>query len=160
MRCWSSRSSTDNCATQKIRGASLCQCEFNFSLNIKASLWINMKYSSSTNGSFWEERPLGDRPAMFLYLYVDNWKSKIRISWVGRLTITRGWRVGFFNFGSGRVQVLEKIIGSGLGSGSGIGNIYWIKRVLSGIENLNWVFPYFVIDNSWSTWLDIKFGIS
>ena len=51
-------------------------------------------------------------------------------------------------------------VGSGLGSGSGIGNIYWINRVLSGIENLDRVFPYFVIFNSWSTWLDIKFGIS
>ena len=27
--------------------------------------------------------------------------------------INRGWRVGLFNFGSGRVRVLEKIIGSG-----------------------------------------------
>ena len=27
--------------------------------------------------------------------------------------VARGWRVGFFNFGSGRVRVLEKIIGSG-----------------------------------------------
>ena len=76
------------------------------------------------------------------------------------LPVGRGWRVGLFNFGSGRVRVLEKIIGSGLGLGSGIGNIYWINRVLSGIENLDRVFPYFVVFNSWSTWLDIKFGIS
>ena len=30
----------------------------------------------------------------------------------------------------------------------------------SWIENLDRVFPYFVIFNSWNTWLDIKFGIS
>ena len=69
----------------------------------------------------------------------------------------RGWRIGFFNFGLGRVRVLEKIVGSG--SGSGISNIFWINWVLSGIENLDRVFPYFVLFNSWSTWLDIKFGI-
>jgi len=29
------------------------------------------------------------------------------------IVFVRGWRVGFFNFGSDRVRVLEKIIGSG-----------------------------------------------
>ena len=72
----------------------------------------------------------------------------------------RGWRVGFFNFGSGSGIGKNYRVGSGLGLGSGIGNIYWINRVSSGIENLDRVFPYFVIFNSWSTWLNIKIGIS
>ena len=33
--------------------------------------------------------------------------------WWWSWSTVRGWRVGFFNFGSGRVRVLEKIIGSG-----------------------------------------------
>ena len=74
--------------------------------------------------------------------------------------VGRGWRVGFFNFGSGSGIGKNYRVGSGLGLGSGIGIIYWINRVLSGIEILDRVFPYFVIFNSLSTWLDIKFGIS
>ena len=69
-------------------------------------------------------------------------------------------RVFQLRVGSGSGIGKNYRVGSGLGSGSGIGNIYWINRVLSGIENLDRVFPYFVIFNSWSTWLDIKFGIS
>ena len=69
-------------------------------------------------------------------------------------------RVFQLRVGSGSGIGKNYRVGSGSGSGSGIGNIYWINRVLSGIENLDRVFPYFVIFNSWSTWLDIKFGIS
>ena len=72
----------------------------------------------------------------------------------GRVQVVpdRGWRVGFFNLGSGRVQVLEKIIGSGLGSG--IGYIYGINRVLSGIENLDQVFFGYNPDKGIFTWFN------
>ena len=50
--------------------------------------------------------------------------------------MTRAKRVGFFKFGSGRVRVLEKTSGSG----SGIGTVFFIKRVLSGNENIDRVF--------------------
>ena len=55
---------------------------------------------------------------------------------------TRAKRVGFFKFRSGRVRVLEKNFGfgSGSGSGSGIGTVFFINRVLSGNENIDWVF--------------------
>ena len=69
-------------------------------------------------------------------------------------------RVFQLRVGSGSGIGKNYRVGSGLGSGSGIGIIYWINRVLSGIEILDRVFPYFVIFNSLSTWLDIKFGIS
>ena len=69
-------------------------------------------------------------------------------------------RVFQLRVGSGSGIGKNYRVGSGLGLGSGIGIIYWINRVLSGIEILDRVFPYFVIFNSLSTWLDIKFGIS
>ena len=41
------------------------------------------------------------------------WFISILISFLFCSIVIRGWRVGFFNFGSDRVRVLEKIIGSG-----------------------------------------------
>jgi len=69
-------------------------------------------------------------------------------------------RVFQLRVGSGSGIGKNYWVGSGLGSGLGIGIIYRINRVLSGIEILDRVFPYFVISSSLSTWLDIKFGIS
>ena len=55
----------------------------------------------------------------------------------------RGWRVGFFNFGSGTDRVLEKIFRVGSGMDwvyTDICIIYRANRVLSGIEKLDRVF--------------------
>ena len=55
---------------------------------------------------------------------------------------------------TGRVFQLRVGSGSGIGKnyrvGSGLGLGIIMNRVLSGVEILVWVFPYFVIFNSWS----------
>ena len=54
--------------------------------------------------------------------------------WIGRDDLDRVRRVGFFNFGSGRVRVLKKYFGSGR-VGLGIGYLYQIPSQM-GIEIL------------------------
>ena len=56
--------------------------------------------------------------------------------------------VGVINFGTDRVRVLEKTSGSGMeyGSGWGIGTAFFINRVFSGIENLDWAFFGYIPD--------------
>jgi len=47
------------------------------------------------------------------------------------IVFVRGWRVGFFNFGSDRVRVLEKIIGSG--------RVWvWVRVLVSYIESIGY----------------------
>ena len=65
---------------------------------------------------------------IIILVIVSQWVGVLGVVWC--VSGSRGWRVGFFNFGSDRVRVLEKVIGSGLGLGSGICIIYWINRVL------------------------------
>ena len=71
--------------------------------------------------------------------------------------IARGWRVGFFNFGSGQDRVLEKWLSQ---SGLRILNQSGIIGCCNSWLCSMWVFSFLVIFNSWSTWLDITFWIS
>ena len=95
-------------------------------------------------------------------LVIISWNLWLTKCWRWSCCLGQGLTGRVFQLwvGSGSGIGKNYRVGSGLGLGSGIGIIYWINRVLSGIEILDRVFPYFVIFNSLSTWLDIKFGIS
>ena len=81
----------------------------------------------------------------------------------------RGWRVGFFNFGSDMDRVSEKNISGRIGYGPGTDRVrvlssyiesigyYWVLKSLIGYGS---GISIFVTFNLWIVWLDINFWIS
>ena len=107
--------------------------------------------------------------SVFLYFRLKNtWRvNAASIYYVDILITTneshvsRGWRVGFFNFGSGRVRVLKKYFGSGrvgyrvfVSNTKSIG-YYGVLKSWSGIRRVSPLFPilsniYYLIWLIWS----------
>ena len=116
----------------------------------------NKTYSKKSVSSTIKSRTRVKNMSNLHPIFTHNPLFKASKTWV---THIQGLTVRVFQHWIGTGIGKNYRVGSGLGTGSGIGIIYWINRVLSGIEILDRVFPYFVIFNSLSTWLDIKFGI-
>ena len=62
--------------------------------------------------------------------------------WLALVTEKQGQTGRFFQIRVGSGSGIGKNFGfgSGSGSGSGIGTVFFINRVLSGNENIDWVF--------------------